>query len=76
MTGDEFKAARRTLGLSVNDLSFIINTSDRNIRRWEDGTRPPNPVAVEAMGWFLDGFEPPRMKWLLDGKRPDEWKGE
>lgn len=74
MTSDEFKAARHTLGLSVDELSFVINTNDRTIRRWEDGTRSPNPVAAEAMQWMLGGFEPPRFKWLLAGRKPDEWR--
>lgn len=54
MTPDQFKEARHTLGLSVSDVADILNTEPRTVRRWEDGTRSPNPVAVRVMQWLLD----------------------
>lgn len=59
MTHEEFKEARHTLGLSVNQLAAILNTEPRSVRRWEDGTRHPNPVASRVLQWMLDGFRPP-----------------
>jgi len=60
MTSQEFKYARESLGLSVTELSIKLGMSPdgRNIRRWEDGTRPPNPVAVRCLKWFMAGFDP------------------
>ena len=81
MTPREFKAAQHALGLSDVALAFILNTRPDTIRKWkrEDAvsSRPPNPVAVEALRWMTeDNYEPPRMRWILDGKRSDEWEGE
>lgn len=60
MTPAEFKANRNKLGLSAAELGEIINTDPRTIRKWEheDGTRPPNPVAVRVMEWLLAGWRP------------------
>ena len=78
MTPQEFKTARQTLGLSVNELSFILDIQERTIRKWEldSDPRPVNPLAAQVMGWFLAGYEPPQMRWLLEGRKPSEWKGE
>ena len=59
MTPAQFKEARHTLGLSVNQLAAILNTEPRSVRRWEDGTRTPNPVASRVLQWMLDGYRPP-----------------
>ena len=64
MTPAEFKQARITLGLTQAQLGVILNTVPQTIRRWEmeperSTSRPPNPVAVQAMRWMLDGFRPP-----------------
>ena len=62
MTHHEFKEARRKLGLSQAQLAKVIDTDPRTIRRWEGegkSARDPNPVACQAMRWFLDGFRPP-----------------
>ena len=61
MTPDEFKAARKTLGLSAAQLGSILDTDPRTVRRWEDesGTRPPNPIACRVLEWMLDGYRPP-----------------
>jgi len=61
MTPAQFKQARHTLGLSAAQLGRILDTDPRTIRRWEHGDDPrtPNPVAVVAMGWLMDGYRPP-----------------
>tara|TARA_Y100000310_G_scaffold257071_1_gene265049 strand:- start:1530 stop:1772 length:243 start_codon:yes stop_codon:yes gene_type:complete len=77
MTPREFKAARNALGLSINELSFVLDIQERTIRKWEAerDPRPVNPLAVQVMGWLtLDNYEPPRLRWLLAGRKPDEWK--
>lgn len=61
MTAAEFYAARKRLGLSVEQLGTIINTDPRTIRRWEDARndRTPNPVACRVLQWMLAGWRPP-----------------
>ena len=65
MNNEEFKAARKELGLSVKKLGIIINTNPVAIRRWESPnentySRSPNPVACRVMKWILeDNFRPP-----------------
>lgn len=64
MTPREFKEARRKLGLSQNQLGEILDTNPATIRKWEAEedratSRAPNPVASQAMRWFLSGFRPP-----------------
>jgi DNA-binding transcriptional regulator YiaG len=61
MTPQQFKEARLSLGLSARQLSIILNTNERTIRRWEtdDGTRPVNPIAIRVMQWMLNGYRPP-----------------
>lgn len=60
MTGEEFREARQKLGLSINQLSEILDTSPVAIRRWEmdDGratARNPNPIACQVLRWLADG---------------------
>ncbi|MDO5643695.1 MAG: hypothetical protein Q4G26_15085 [Paracoccus sp. (in: a-proteobacteria)] len=68
MSPDEFKEARRKLGLTLSQLGTILNTDPRTIRKWEaihgNTARSPNPVAARAMRWMLDGFRPP--EWPRD----------
>ncbi|MEM7295817.1 MAG: helix-turn-helix domain-containing protein [Pseudomonadota bacterium] len=64
MTAGEFKEARISLGLSQAQLGVILNTNPATIRKWEaeedrSTSRAPNPVAVRAMHWMLEGFRPP-----------------
>lgn len=61
MTPSEFKEARANLGLSAAELAIILNTDPRTVRKWEydDGKRPPNPIACRVMKWMLDGYRPP-----------------
>ena len=67
-TSQEFKAAREKLGLSVNDLSFIIDTNPRTIIKWETDSdvRSPNPVACRIMEWMLGGYYPPEWHKLFN----------
>lgn len=60
MTPTEFKQARHALGLSGQQLATILNVDARNVRRWEAGERPPNPIAVRVLGWMIDGYRPPQ----------------
>ena len=64
MTPDEFKAARQKLGLTQAELGRVLDTAPQTIRKWEmpdsaSTARSVNPVAAQAMRWFLDGFRPP-----------------
>lgn len=61
MTPQQFKEARLSLSLSARQLSIILNTNERTIRRWEtdDGTRPVNPIAIRVMEWMMAGYRPP-----------------
>ena len=57
MTPLQFLAARKTLGLSQNDLAGVWGMGDnggRTIRRWENGERPLNPVAAFAIQGMID----------------------
>lgn len=63
MTPEEFKEARRKLGLSQAELGAILDTAPQTIRKWEmpdtrSTARSVNPVAARAMAWFLAGFRP------------------
>ena len=60
MTPLEFKKFRKSLDLSVNQLSKILNINTTTIRRWEmedryKSARPPNPIACEVLKWIKDG---------------------
>jgi len=72
MTPQKFKEARQTLGLTQQELAYILNSNPRTVRRWEtdDDTRPVNPVAQRVIEWMLDGYRPPQLLWMLDGYRP------
>lgn len=64
MTPQEFKAARRKLGLTQAQLGAVLDTAPQTIRKWEmdennSTARSVNPVAAQAMRWFLAGFRPP-----------------
>lgn len=64
MTSEEFKKARRELGLTQSQLGVILDTNPATIRKWEmngdrSTSRAPNPVASRVMAWLLRGFRPP-----------------
>lgn len=51
MTGEEFKALRQAMGLSLEDLADALEMSGANagrtVRRWEDGVYDiPGPTAI------------------------------
>jgi hypothetical protein len=63
MTPEQFKAGRRSLGLSVYQLGHILNTAPDTIRKWElphhrSTARGPNPVAVGVLHWLLAFYCP------------------
>jgi DNA-binding transcriptional regulator YiaG len=64
MTPNEFKQARRKLGLTQSQLGMILDTAPQTIRKWEmDETRATarsvNPIAARVMRWMLNGYRPP-----------------
>lgn len=64
MSPEEFKEARRKLGLTQTELGALLDTAPQTIRKWEmadnrSSARSVNPVAARAMRWFLSGFRPP-----------------
>lgn len=64
MTPEEFKEARRKLGLTQSQLGVILDTAPQTIRKWElppdkSTARSVNPVAAQVMRWMMAGFRPP-----------------
>ena len=63
MAPEDFREARRKLGLTLTQLAAILDTDPRTIRKWEaingNSARSPNPVASRVMGWMLEGYRPP-----------------
>lgn len=60
MTPEQFKEARQSLGLSVNQLSKILDTNPVTIRKWETDprfktARSPNPIACRVLHWLKNG---------------------
>jgi DNA-binding transcriptional regulator YiaG len=60
MTPKEFKATRKGLGLSVNQLAAILDVSPVTVRRWEmtsgkASARKPDPIACRVLGWMDSG---------------------
>lgn len=78
MTPQQFRAARRELGLSAEQLGRILGVAGRTVRRWErdDGTRPPGPTACRAVGWMLGGYRPPEWPGRTRAPRPDPDGGQ
>lgn len=62
MTPTQFKRARKSLGLSREELAAVLNASVASIIKWETvsgiNARKPNPVACRAMEWLLAGYIP------------------
>lgn len=57
MTPQEFKEARKKLGLSQADLAAEWSmgaNGGRTVRRWESGDRPVNPIAAYCIKLMLD----------------------
>ncbi|MGO8211853.1 helix-turn-helix domain-containing protein [Rhizobium ruizarguesonis] len=62
MNAKDFRQARASLGLSASQMANILNVDPRTVRKWEsdDGTRPPNAVAIRVVEWMLSGYRPPQ----------------
>lgn len=63
MTHDEIKAARQTLGLSVNDMARLLGHAPVHQRRLEsaedvDMHRVARPTTVRLLRAYLDGYRP------------------
>jgi predicted transcriptional regulator len=62
MTKEEFKDARKALGMTITDLALAMRTDRRAVERYESGERDvPGPVSLllEAM---LDGWRSKRIE--------------
>jgi transcriptional regulator with XRE-family HTH domain len=47
MTSEEFKTAREEMGLTHQQMAFILKSDIRAVQKWESGARPvPGPVHV------------------------------
>ena len=68
MTPQEFKEARKALGLKQREMADILNVSQRTVRSWEQdngiGQRPVNATTARVVEWLLNGFRPPQ--WPKD----------
>ena len=53
MTPDQFKQARKDIGLSVNELADQLGISSRTVRRYEKGTWEVTRVCELAMLYLL-----------------------
>ena len=61
MTPEQFKGARKTLCYSQQALADEWGMGEhggRTIRRWEQGERPMNPIAVYAIALMLREVKP------------------
>ncbi len=80
MTPSEFKAAQHALGLSDVDLSFVLDLDENTVRRYKRdprhaSARNPHPSVGQAMRWMTeDNYEPPRLRWIMSGHKPSEWR--
>jgi transcriptional regulator with XRE-family HTH domain len=61
MTPEQFKTARKALGLTINALADAFQINKRTVRRWECGDFPIPGTAVLAMQ-YLSGvpYDPSR----------------
>lgn len=53
MIPHDVKAARKTMGLSINGFADILGVSGRTVRRWEDGTRDPSELTLRFISSIL-----------------------
>ena len=57
MTREQFKGARKTLGLSQAALAKtwgMGSNGGRTVRKWESGERPLNPVAAYCIKLMIE----------------------
>lgn len=83
MTGEEFKAARIKLGLSLLQTAQILDIDASTVKRWEAAESAStktrvSPTAARVMQWMLSGFRPPQWpsqpRALRRGRRPKKAK--
>lgn len=65
MTGEELKAARHKLGLSIDAFGRLVGADGRTVRRWEDSETIPGSVAV--LTWLL--LDHPEVRGWIEGER-------
>jgi transcriptional regulator with XRE-family HTH domain len=71
MNGEEFREARKALGLTIGDTAAILGVSPDTIRRrWQLDKPGPNPIACNVMRWMTDGFRPPEWPARLSKPAP------
>jgi transcriptional regulator with XRE-family HTH domain len=75
-TAEQFKTARKQLGLSVSQTAQMLETSRTHIRRMEITPtklthRPVTETKQRLMQAYLDGYRPP--DWPLHD-HIDEWQ--
>ena len=65
MTPQEFKEARRSLGLTLDQLGGMLGYSGEHVKaqvhKMETGERPVRSVQARLMQCYLEGY------------RPDDW---
>jgi transcriptional regulator with XRE-family HTH domain len=61
---DEFKKARKLLGLTQGELAIVLNRDPSTIRRYEMNSDQStktrvDPTVARAINWMVAGFRPP-----------------
>lgn len=83
MTGEEFKAARIKLGLTLLQTAQILDIDASTVKRWEAAETAStktgvSPTAARVMQWMLSGFRPPQWpsqpRAQRRGRRPKKAK--
>lgn len=64
MSPDEFRAARRRLGLSGSQMAAVLGVSHTQVRRMEmqpgrESHRPVNDTTAKLVEAYLAGYRPP-----------------
>lgn len=54
MSGSEFRKVRRAMGLSQDELSKMIDVSERGVRRWENGEVAIPKIAELALRYLAE----------------------
>ena len=54
MSGHEFRKVRKTMGLSQDELSKMIDVSERGVRRWENGEVTIPKIAELALRYLAE----------------------
>lgn len=59
MTGQEFRAARRQLGLSLNGIADLFRVHQTTVLRWQNRDRVPHYVKMELVRRLAELEEKP-----------------